>query len=226
MTRRFLAPVVSLAMATLAMLPMPVSAQTSSGVPSKFAPCLDGGYKTLVRANGTSFENLGACVSYAVQGGTLFRLLDASSVYTPLRGFGGPLSPPDANGDRIGSIGDGGPITGAFSYPGTCPDTVCSNFAMQFLGYVLHTSTGIAQGTGPATCDPCSVGGHAGTVSFATTMVGHLVTFDGIDFAALDGGTWQISSATGDLAAISGSGTWTQETNGTRAFHGSVLAPV
>ncbi len=230
MFRGFLAPVVSLVIASVGLVPVIAAAQVSSGVPAKFAPCLDGGYKTLVRSNGTSFANLGACVSYAVRGGTLFRSLDASSVYTLLRGFGGPLGPPDANGDRIGSTGDGGSITGAFSYPGTCvpvfPNTACFNFGMLFLGYVLHTSTGIAQGTGPATCDPCSVGGHAGTVSFTATMVGHLVTFNGLDFAAIDGGTWQISSATGDLAAISGSGTWTQETNGTRAFHGSLLAPV
>ena len=230
MSRRFLALIVSLAIASLGLMPVGAAAQVSSGVPATFAPCLDGGYKTLVRSNGTSFQNLGACVAYAVQGGTLFRLLDASSVYTPLRGFGGPLSPPDANGDRIGSIGDGGSITGAFSFPGTCvpefPSTDCFNFGMLFLGYVFHTSTGLAQGTGPATCDPCAVGEHAGTVNFTATMVGHLVTFNGIDFVAIDGGTWQISSATGALAAISGSGTWTQEPNGTRAFHGSVLAPV
>jgi hypothetical protein len=230
MSRRILAPLVSLAIASLGMLPLNVTAQVSAGVPNEFAPCLDGGYKVLVRSDTTSFANLGACVSYAVRGGTLFRLLDASSVYTPLRGFGGPLSPPDANGDRIGSLADGGSITGAFSFPGTCipgfPNTVCFNFGMQFLGYVFHTSTGIAQGTGPASCDPCSVGGHAGTVSFTATMVGHLVTFNGLDFVALDGGTWQITNAGGDLAGISGSGTWTEQPDGTRAFHGSVLAPV
>lgn len=230
MSRRFLAPLVTLAIASLGVLPVSASGQVSSGVPSTFAPCLDGGYQVLVRADGTSFANLGACVSYAVRGGTLFRLLDASSVYTLLRGFGGPLGPPDANGDRIGSTGDSGSITGAFSFPGTCvptfPNTACFNFGMQFLGYVLHTSTGVAQGTGPATCDPCSIGGHAGTISFATTMVGHAATFDGFVFVAIDGGTWQITSASGDLAGISGSGTWTQEPDGTRAFHGSVLAPV
>ena len=31
--------------------------------------CLNGGWKTLTRTNGTSFRNLGACVVYAVLGG-------------------------------------------------------------------------------------------------------------------------------------------------------------
>ena len=230
MSRRILAPLLSLAIASLGVMPVSAAGQVSSGVPGSFAPCLHGGYQVLVSADGTPFANVGACVSYAVRGGVLFRLLDASSVYTPLRGFGGPVSPPDANGDSFGSIADGGSITGAFSFPGTCipgfPNTVCFNFGMQFLGYVLHTSTGIAQGSGPATCDPCSVGGRAGTIGFATTMVGHAVTFDGLVFVAIDGGTWQITSASGDLAGISGSGTWTEEADGTRAFHGTVLAPV
>ena len=225
MSRRFLAPLVTLAIASLGLMPVGAAAQVSSGVPAKFAPCLDGGYKVLVRADGTSFATVGACVSYAVRGGTLFRLLDASSLYTPLRGFGGPLSPPDANGDETGSFGDGGSITGAFSFPSSCV-TPCFNFGMQFLGYVLHTSTGLAQGTGPATCDPCSVNGHVGTISFAMTMVGHAATFDGFVFVAVDGGTWQITGATGDLAGVSGSGTWTENPDNTRPFHGSILAPV
>lgn len=230
MSRRSLAPIMSLVIASLGLMPVGAAAQVSSGVPASFAPCLDGGYKTLVTSTAAPFETLGACVSYAVRGGTLFRLLDASSVYTPLRGFGGPLSPPDANGDEIGSFGDGGSITGAFSFPGTCvpgfPNTVCFNFGMQFLGYVLHTSTGVAQGTGPATCDPCSIAGHAGTVSLAATMVGHAATFNGFVFVAIDGGTWRITSASGGLTGVSGSGTWTENPDNTRPFHGSILAPV
>ena len=185
---------------------------------------------TLVRADGSSFKNEGLCVSYAVLGGTLFRELDAASVYTALRGFGGPLGPPDANGDRIGSTGDGGLITGAFSLPGTCvpvfPNTDCFNFGMLFLGYVLHTTTGVAEGTGTASCDPCSVGGRTGTLNFSTTVVGHAVTFDGFVFVAFDGGTWHITSGTGDLATISGSGTWTPGAGNTRVFAGKVLSPI
>jgi hypothetical protein len=230
MSRKFLQTLMSLLIASLGALPASAAAQVGSGVPGKFAPCMDSGYQTLVRSNGTSFANLGSCVSYAVRGGALFRAIDASSVYTMLRGFGGPLSPPDANGDRVGSTGDGGMITGGFSFGGTCvpqfPNTVCFNFGMLFLGYVLHTTTGVADGNGTASCDPCSVGGRTGTLSFATTLVGHPVPFDGDVFVALDGGTWQITSGIGDLAATSGSGTWTQQTNGTRTFTGSTLSRV
>jgi hypothetical protein len=224
MSRRLFAPLVALVIASLGTLPV------SAAAPSTFAPCLKSGYQGLVRSDGTSFANLGACVSYAVRGGALFRAFDASSVYTPLKGFGGPVSPPDANGDGIGSFADGGLITGAFSLPSTCvpqfPNTQCSNFGMQFFGYVLHYATGMAEGSGPATCDPCSVGGRTGTVNFAATMVGHAVTIDGLVFVAIDGGTWQIISATGDLATISGSGHWTEQADGTRAFSGSIVAPV
>jgi hypothetical protein len=33
--------------------------------------CQKGGWQTLVRSDGSSFANQGACVSYAAQGGTL-----------------------------------------------------------------------------------------------------------------------------------------------------------
>jgi hypothetical protein len=230
MSRKFLVVLTSLLIASLGMVPTSATAQVLSGVPSKFAPCLHGGYQTLVRSDGTSFATVGACVSYAVKGGTLFRAIDASSVYTLLRGFGGPVGPPDANGDRIGSTGDGGSITGAFSLPGTCvpvfPNTDCFNFGMLFLGYVLHTTTGLAEGNGTAICDPCSVGGLAGTVSFSTTLVGHAVTFNDLVFVALDGGAWQITGATGNLAGISGSGHWSPGPSNTRVFDGSLLAPI
>ena len=230
MSPRFVAPLVALVIAGLGLLPVSAAAQVSSGAPSALAPCLDGGYQGLVRSDGTSFASVGACVSYAVRGGTLFRAFDASSVYTPLRGFGTPLSAPDANGDSFASFGDGGIITGGFSQPPCIPqppNTVCLNFGMTVLGYVLHTTTGLAQGTGTATCDPCSVGGNAGTVNFAVTLVGHEITLpDGTVGIAFDPGTWQITSATGGLAAISGSGHWVLNADGTRSFSGSILAPV
>jgi len=219
MSRKFLVALVSLAIASLGMMPVGAAAEVSSGVPSKFAPCLDGGYKVLVRSNGTSFANLGACVAYAVQGGTLFRELDASSLYTPLRGSGGPFTPPDANGDSFGGFRDGGPITGGFN----------GGMAWQF-SLVLHTTTGVVDGTGSAVCDPCSVAGLTGTVSLTLTESGHgsLVSCDPFLCAAivLDGGTWQITGGAGDLAAISGSGNWTQEADGSRVFGGSLLVPV
>jgi hypothetical protein len=218
-----------LALASIAVMAFALVPTDASAASPKDA-CKGGGYLTLDRSDGTSFKNQGQCVSYAVHGGTLFRALDASSVYTALRGFGGPLGPPDANGDRTGSTGDGGFITGAFSLPGTCvpqpPNTDCFNFGMLFLGYVLHTTTGLAQGNGTATCDPCSVAGLTGTLSFSTTVVGHAVTSDGVVFVAFDGGTWQITSGTGDLAAISGAGTWTPGAGNTRVLAGKVLFPI
>jgi hypothetical protein len=231
MSRRFFAPLVALVIASLGIMPVSAAARVSSGVPGKFAPCMDGGWQGLFRSNGTSFANLGACISYAVRGGALLRTIDASSVYTPERGFGTPLSAPDANGDSFGSFGDSGVITGGFSFPPTCannpPITFCINFGMTFLGYVLHTSTGVAQGNGTALCDPCWVGGHAGIVNFAATLVGHAVTLsDGSVGVSFDPGTWQITSATGGLAAISGSGHWIEQSDGTRDFTGSIVAPV
>jgi hypothetical protein len=230
MSRGLFAPLVALVIAGLGTLPVS-AAQGSSGAPPTFAPCMEGGWQVLVRSNGTSFANLGACISYAVRGGTLLRTIDASSVYTPERGFGTPLSAPDANGDSFASFGDGGIITGGFSFPPTCPNnppiTFCVNFGMTVLGYVLHTTTGLAQGSGTAMCDPCSVGGNAGTVNFAVTLAGHEITLpDGTVGIAFDPGTWQITSATGGLAAISGFGNWTENADGTRSFSGSILAPV
>jgi hypothetical protein len=222
-TRSLVLAVFSIGVLALSLVP------AAAGAPSPKDACKEGGYLTLARSDGTSFKNQGHCVSYAVHGGTLFRGVDASSVYTALRGFGGPVGPPDANGDRIGSTGDGGIITGAFSFAGVCvpqyPNTDCFNFGMQFLGYVLHP-TGLAEGNGTATCDPCAVAGHTGTLTFATTLVGHAVTINGMTFVALDGGTWRITSGTGDLAAISGVGTWTPGAGNTRSFSGKVLLPI
>lgn len=205
--------------ATMAFSVMPITASSAS---QKDA-CKDGGYLILVRADGTSFQNQGQCVSYAVHGGTLFRGLDAGSVFTGLRGAGGPPGPPDANGDSTGGSFDSGAITGAFS--GATGNGF--NFVM-FFNYVLHTPTGIAQGTGTASCDPCTVNGRNGTVSFTTTVVGHAFIFDGSTFVAYDRGTWQIDIATGDLAPISGKGTWTPAATppNTRIFAGTIFFPL
>ena len=213
MRRWLIWPLVGIVAAVAALTPVGTSAASSQDA------CKDGGFLNLVGLDGSSFKNQGQCVSYAVQGGTLLRELDAASVYTPLSGAGGPVSPPDANGDGIGSTIDGGVITGAFSAQPV-------GFGMLFLGDVLHYPTGIAHGTGTALCDPCLVGGVTGTVSFTTTVVGHAVVFNGMTFVAYDGGTWQITGGTGALASISGSGTWTQEADGTRVFAGTIVSPV
>ena len=217
MSRRLRGPIISIVALTLAMAPI-------SGVaapPPRLAPCLDGGFAVVARADGTGFANTGDCVSYAARGGTLFRELDASSVFTGLRGAGGPPGTPDANGDSTGGSFDAGVITGAFS--GAPADGF--NFVM-FFNYVLHRPTGVANGTGTASCDPCLVGGLTGTVGFATTLVGHAIVVNGMTFVAYDGGTWQINSATGQVAAISGSGIWTEGPNHTRPFAGTILLPI
>jgi len=217
MSGRFFASIISLAALAFAMAPIGAAAAP----PVHLAPCLDGGFAVVAQADGTGFANTGDCVSYAARGGTLFRKLDASSVFTGLRGAGGPPGTPDANGDSTGGSFDAGVITGAFS--GATADGF--NFVM-FFNYVLHRPTGVANGTGTASCNPCLVGGLTGTVGFATTLVGHGIVVNGMTFVAYDGGTWQINSAAGQLAAISGSGTWTEGLNHTRPFAGTILLPI
>lgn len=215
MRRRVLLPLVWIGALAFSLAPIGASAASQKDA------CKDRGYQTLVQSDGASFKNQGECVAYAVRGGTLVRGLDASSVFTGLRGAGGPPGPPDANGDSTGGGFDSGVITGAFS--GAPPDGF--NFVM-FLNYVLHRPTGVAEGTGTALCDPCLVGGLTGTVSFTTTVIGHAIEFDGMTFVAYDSGTWQINAATGDLAAISGSGTWTQGAGNVRMFAGTIVLPI
>ncbi len=126
--------------------------------------------------------------------------LDASSVYTAERAVGGPVTPPDANGDSFGRTSDGGPITGAFN----------GRMGWQF-EFVLHTRTGILEGTGTASCDPCSVAGLTGTVSFTVTESGHgPVVGCGPFLCFVEGGTWKTTAATGALVGIAGAGDWTQ----------------
>jgi hypothetical protein len=92
--------------------------------------------------------------------------------------------------------------------------------------YLVHPSTGMVDGTGTASCDPCVVAGLTGKVSFTTTVVGHeLVNEFGV-FGVYDSGTWKIATATGDLAAISGEGTWTQGADHTRLFAGKLFSPI
>jgi len=128
----------------------------------------------------------------------------APSMYTAMKGAGGPVTPPDANGDSFGQLGDWGPVTGGF------------NGSMDWrLNYVVHTRTGLVDGTGTVVCDPCTVNGLSGTINIAVTITGQAtVVFCGppnlcADFTSL-GGTWTIASGTGALVGLTGSGTWTQ----------------
>jgi hypothetical protein len=217
--KRLLLPLISIAVLAFTLVP------TGASAASQKDACKGGGYLTLVRSDGTSFKNQGQCVSYAVRGGTLFRALDASSVFTAQIGAGGPAGPPDANGNLPGGTFDGGIITGAFSAPSSCVPPFCGNFSMRF-SYLVHPSTGMVDGTGTAACDPCVVAGLTGTASLTTTVVGHELMVGGLVFGLYDSGTWQIATATGDLAAISGAGTWTEGTGHTRLFAGKIFLPI
>lgn len=150
--------------------------------------------------------------------------ISAASVYTPVRGAGGPLTPPDANGDSFGGFFDGGFIVGAFSAQASCVPPSCGNFSRQ-VSFVLHTSTNEAEGTGTALCAVCVVSGLKGTVSFALTLFGHGVTSGGQTSVAIDGGTWNITRGTSDLVGISGAGTWTLTADGGMALAGEITVP-
>ena len=219
MKHRFLLPLSSIVVLAFSLAP------TGASAASQKDACKNGGYLTLASSDGTSFENQGLCVSYAAQGGALFRSIDASSVFMALRGAGGPAGPPDANGNLPGGTFDGGIITGAFSAPSTCVPPFCGNFSM-FFSYLVHPTTGVVDGTGTATCDPCVVDGLTGTVTFTTTVVGHELMFDGLIFGVYDSGTWRIATGAGDLSALSGAGTWTPGANHSRVFAGKLLVPI
>lgn len=147
----------------------------------------------------------------------------APSVYTAMRGAGGPVTPPDANGDSFGQLSDGGPVTGGFS-----------GSMGWHLNYVVHTRTGLVGGTGTVVCDPCTVNGLSGTVNIAVTIAGQgFLVSCGIlpnqyycpNFTSF-GGTWTISNATGALVGLTGSGTWTTASGniGNRLLSGSTPA--
>jgi hypothetical protein len=146
-----------------------------------------------------------AAVAFAIMPITAAAVTVAgSSTYTAQRGAGGPATAPDANGNSFASFADGGPVTGAFT----------GSMGWR-INYVLHTQTGLVDGTGTVVCDPCTVAGLSGTATLAVTISGHgsLVTC-GTNAVCISwtiaGGAWTVSSATGALAGLIGSGTWTQ----------------
>lgn len=69
------------------------------------------------------------------------------------------------------------------------------------IGVATLTSPFLKQvGTGTMTCDPCTIGGHTGTVTFSVAWTGSNV--------GLTKGTMTVVAAGGDLAGLSGAGTW------------------
>ncbi len=64
-------------------------------------------------------------------------------------------------------------------------------------------------GTGTAICDPCTVRGLTGAVTFDLSVAGLAETdTQGNVNSDLTGGTWTITSATGGLTGLTGRGTY------------------
>jgi hypothetical protein len=144
------------------------------------------------------------------------------------QGSAGPAGPPGSTGlpvyaDFIGSCGSGtngppaqrnafGIVVGTFSSPVSSTGCVGSTFRMHqtFDIQNLNGPGGpFAMGTGSATCDPCTVAGRTGSLTLSLTTVGSIRTDDAGNLAGeMLGGTWTISSATGDLAGLTGQGTY------------------
>jgi hypothetical protein len=198
---RFFRCSLGLLVAVVAALPaVPVAAVT----PAQAARlCAGKGYQGFVRQDGSGFPNPGACVNYAVQTGTLNEVLDAHSVLSIVGGGAGCIGP-DSNGDLTCTEGAGGCISGAFNTPATnCEDIAGFSYTNNYLWH----SDGSASGSGIAVCTACVVAGLTGDVNFVTTGVGQGP--QSLDNALiLSGGTWSISSATGQLVGLSGSGRW------------------
>jgi hypothetical protein len=189
------------ALATTLLLALPAAAVS----PSEAAHlCARNGFQSFQRADGTAFQNAGECVSYAVHTGTLQEVLDAHSVLAVLGGGAGCLGP-DGNGDLTCTEGASGCISGAFNTPApACPFGTSSFRYMN--QYVWHPD-GTALGDGTAVCSGCVVAGRTGEVDFISTGQGQ-VPQSPDNVLILSSGTWRISSATGALLGLSGSGTW------------------
>jgi hypothetical protein len=181
--------------------------------------CAGAGYKNFERADGSSFQNPGQCVQYAVQTGNLYEVVIASSVLSIIGGATG-CEDPDANGDRSCIDEAGGCITGTFSTPDCPSDTSHFDYSNS---YVLHPD-GSVNGEGTAVCTGCVVAGRTGEVDLATTATG---APPDPDFPVLSSGTWRISSGTGGLVGIGGSGTWSVDFNTlNHTYTGKITLPI
>ncbi len=73
--------------------------------------------------------------------------------------------------------------------------------SIEAVGVATLTSPFLEQtGVGTMTCDPCTIAGHAGTVTFSVAWTGSNV--------GLTKGSITVVAAGGDLAGLSGAGTW------------------
>jgi hypothetical protein len=122
-----------------------------------------------------------------------------------------------------------GLITGTFNSPQSsagCGGTTFRMFQTFTFQNVAGQGNPFAVGTGTATCNPCTVAGQAGTVSFVLTVLGP-ATVDpstGLPNGVQSlGGTWTIAGATGGLTGLTGQGIY----NSTAAnlFTGTIVMP-
>lgn len=140
----------------------------------------------------------------------------------------GPAGPPGSVGsplylDFVGSCGSGtnGPpaqrnafgfVIGTFTSPVGVGCASGSTFQMhQTFDFQNVNGPGglFASGSGTATCNPCTVAGRTGSVSFSLTVVGPVATDDsGNPAGSLLGGTWTITAATDGLSGLTGQGTY------------------
>jgi hypothetical protein len=110
-------------------------------------------------------------------------------------------------------INEYGFVTGTFNSP-LASGCVTGTSFQRHRTYTVVNLNGpggpLAVGTGTATCNPCTVSGRTGSVSFTLTVVGPEQTDSAGNpiGGVLIGGTWTITAATGELAGLTGQGTY------------------
>jgi hypothetical protein len=141
------------------------------------------------------------------------------------QGPAGPPAPPGLSGTPVYSLFvegcGGGPangqddfgfITGTFSSSLVQNPTSCGGSFEMHRNWTFQNLTGpggpYAIGTGTALCNPCTVGGFTGSVSFGLTVLSVVQTNDSGPFTVNLGGAWTITEATGALAGLTGQGTY------------------
>ncbi len=130
------------------------------------------------------------------------------------------------------ALRDNGSISGTFN----SPHRIQAQFEHPRGGFTMSrswafqdlTGTGgpyLAEGSGSATCEPCTVEGRTGIVRFELTVLGianlsESGVPEGADYL---GGVWTIAEATGELEGLTGEGTY--EGRQPIVFIGTVTLP-
>jgi len=184
-------------------------AMDTPGNSAAAAACRQGGYTELVRADGSRFANVGACVSYAARGGTLDRDDDGDAVPDSRDNC-----PATANPDQVDSDGDG--IGDACEEPSAPPEVVACLTEASALGldpdaYTIVAGTEGNDGAlgGQATGGPDLICGLGGDDSLGLLDAGDVFLGGaGNDrVSALNGGTFHGGSGR-DTVTILTSGTF------------------